>query len=168
MKGKNKTFKLISTIVGWATLGISVILAILFYIGLANDQTISSKVLHFIVVFVKKHIDTVNLLMYWTIIMVILAIVIAFLIGPILSIITNPKNLAKSLISIGVLVVVVLLAYSFSSGDISTINLNYTIDPEKLKKQLVFTETGLTTFYIMLGLTFVATLVAELKGLFKL
>jgi hypothetical protein len=153
MKGKNKTFKLISTIVGWATLGISVILAILFYIGIKNEQATASNI---------------DLLMNWTLVMVILAVVVAFLIGPILSIITEPKNLAKSLISIGVLVVVVLLAYSFSSGDISAIKLNYTIDPEKLRKQLVFTETGLTTFYIMLGLTFVATLVAELKGLFKL
>ncbi len=153
MKSKNKTFKLIAQITGWITLSISVILAIVFYVSIKNETATSANI---------------DLLMNWTLVMVILAVIVAFVLGPIISIITNPKSLAKSLISIGVLVVVVLLAYSFSTGDISTVHLNYTIDPEKLRKQLIFTETGLTSFYIILGLTFAATLVAELKSLLKL
>lgn len=151
MKNKNLLIKRISQIVGVSAIVISVVLAFLFYINIKEPKTLSSFI---------------NILMNWTIIMVVLAIAFAFLIGPIVSIISNPKSLIKGLISVGVLVVIVVIAYTLSSGDITTVHLNYEI--ANLQSQLIFTETGLITFYIMGGITVLAVIVAEVMNIFKL
>jgi len=151
MKNKNLLIKRISQIVGITAIVVSMVLAFLFYINIKDEKTLDSFI---------------NLLMNWTVIMVILAIAFAFLIGPIVSILSSPKSLIKGLISIGVLVVIVVVAYTFSSGDVTTVHLNYEI--ANLQSQLIFTETGLITFYIMGGITVLAVIVAEIVSIFKL
>lgn len=151
MKNKNLLIKRISRVVGIATILISVVLAFLFYLNIKDEKTLSSFI---------------DMLMNWTIVMVVLAIAFAFLIGPIVSIISNPKSLIKGLISIGVIIVVVVIAYTLSSGDVTTVHLNYEV--KNLQSQLMFTETGLITFYIMGAVTVLAIIVAEVMSLFKL
>ncbi len=104
--------------------------------------------------------------MNWTIIMIALAVIVAFIIGPVVSIISNPKSLVKGLVSIGVLVIIVVIAYTMSSGDTSTIHLSYHIP--NLQSQLIFTETGLLSLYILFAITVLAVIVAETKNIFKL
>ena len=58
------------------------------------------------------------------------------------------------------------LAYAFSSGDVSTVHLNYEMD--NLQQKLTFTELGLITFYIIGGMTVVAILLSEVKSFLKL
>ena len=147
----NNVVKKIATITGWVALGISVILALVYYVGIGDDQKVAANV---------------NLLMTWTQILLIIIIVFAFLIGPILSILTNPKSLVKGLVSLGVLGVVILLAFIFSKADVTTVNLLYEI--EGLQQKLKLTEVGLISFYIIASLTILAILFSEIKSLLKL
>ena len=147
----NKLVKRIPQITGIAVLSISVLLAILYYFGISNDAKVSANF---------------DLMYNWTRILLVVIIALAFLIGPIISIITNPKGLVKGGISIVVLIVIFGLAYAFSSGDVTTVHLNYEI--EGLQQKLTFTEIGIISFYLIGGLTIVAILLSEVKSLLKL
>jgi len=147
----NNTVKKIATITGWVALGISVLLAVIYYVGIGNEVKVAANV---------------NLLMNWTQILLIVIIVFAFLIGPILSVLTNPKSLVKGLISIGVLGIIILFAFIFAKADVTTVNLLYEI--EGLQQKLKFTEVGLISFYIIASLTILAILLSEIKSLLKL
>jgi hypothetical protein len=147
----NNLVKRISQITGYVVLGISVLLAVVYYFGIGDEIKVSANV---------------DLMMNWTIILIIVIIALAFLIGPIISVITSPKTLVKGGISIGILLVIFALAYAFSGGDVSTVYLNYEI--EGLKQKLAFTELGLISFYIIGALTVFAIFVSEIKSLLKL
>lgn len=153
MKDKNKLVKLIAQIVGLATIAISVILAFLYYAGIKDENALASNV---------------DLMFTWTIILVVAIVAFAFLIGPIVSIINNPQTLIKGLISIGVLAVVVIIAYSLTNPDVSRIQL---VDKDKivnLEKQITFAETGIISFYIFTGLVILGIVISEIKSLLKL
>ena len=148
---KNLLIKRIAQITGWVAILVSVVLAVLFYINIKNDNALQSYI---------------DLMMNWTLIMAVLAVLIAFVIGPIVSMISNPKSIVKALISLGVILVIFVLGYALSKGDVNTVHLN--IEVENLQSKLIMTETGLISMYIMAGLTILAVLVAEIKNIFKL
>lgn len=148
---KNKLIKRISQITGWVVLGISVLLAVVYYVGIGDEMKVSANI---------------DLMMNWTIILIIVIVALAFLVGPIMSIISSPKTLLKGGVSIAILLVIFGIAYALSSGDVSTVHLNYEI--EGLKQKLAFTELGLISFYIIGGLTVLAIFVSEIKSLLKL
>lgn len=153
MKDKNKLVKLIAQIVGLATIAISVILAFLYYAGIKDENALASNV---------------DLMFTWTVILVVAIVAFAFLIGPIVSIINNPQTLIKGLISIGVLAVVVIIAYSLTNPDVSRIQL---MDKDKilnLEKQITFAETGIISFYIFTGLVILGIVISEIKSFLKL
>lgn len=151
MKDKNLIIKRISQIVGIVTIAFSLVIAVIYYLNVKDADALS---------------PLIDLSMNWALILVLVAIAFAFLVGPIVSIISNPKSLIKGMISVGVLVLIVVIAYTTSSGDVSTVQLNYNI--ENLQSQLIFTETGLATLVIVVGLAFLAVIVLELKSLLKL
>lgn len=153
MKDKNKIVKLIAQFVGFGALLISVILGIMYYLGIKDESALATNV---------------DLMFTWTTILVIAIITIAFLIGPIVSVISNPQSLIKGLISIGVLAVVVIIAYSQINPDPSTIHLASKDAIENLPKKISFAETGIITFYIFTGLVILGIIVSEVKSLLKL
>jgi len=155
MKDKNKIVKLVSQIVGFGALLISAILGIVFYLGIKDESAVASNV---------------DMMITWAVVLVIAIIVFAFLIGPIVSVLSNPQSLIKGLISIGVLAVVVIIAYSLTNPDISRINIIKIdqMDLDVLKKQITFAETGIISFYIFTGLVLAGIVVSEIKGLLKL
>ena len=148
---KNLLIKRIAQITGWVAILVSVVLAVLFYINIKNDNALQTYI---------------DLMMNWTLIMAVLAIFIAFIVGPIMSMITNPKSAVKALIATAVMIIIFVLGYALSKGDVSTVHLN--IEVENLKSKLIMTETGLISLYIMAGLTILAVIVAEVKNIFKL
>ncbi len=153
MKDKNKLIKRISQVVGFTALIVSVIFAVMFYLGINDEATLASNV---------------NLMIGWAVILTIAVVVVAFLFGPIMSTLSNPQSLVKGLISLGVLAIVFIIAYTMSKGDITTVHLAHPDKITNLKGKLVFTETGIYAFYIFAALGVLGVLVAEIKSLLKL
>lgn len=151
MKDKNKTIKLVSQIVGVAALAISVGLSVVYYLGINNEVSLNNNV---------------DMMIKWTVLLVGIAILFAFLLGPIISVLSNPKSLFKGVISIGVLAAIFIVAYVLAKADVSTVDLYSKVD--NLEGKLKFTETGLIALYIVVGLTILAVVFSEIKSLLKL
>jgi hypothetical protein len=150
MKDKNLLIKRIAQITGWIAIIVSTVLAVMFYINIKDPKALDYYI---------------DILMNWTVIMAVLALIVAFVVGPILSMIANPKSLVKGLVSVGVLVIIFILGYSLSKGDVSTVHLNITV--KNLQTKLIMTETGLISTYIIAGITVLAVIVAEVRNIFK-
>ncbi len=151
MKNKNLIIKRISQVIGIVTIAFTAVIAVFYYLNIKDADALS---------------PIIDLFMNWAVILTIAAILVAFVVGPVVSIISNPKSLIKGMISIGILVLIVVIAYTTSTGDVSTIDLNY--DIENLQSQLIFTETGLATLVIVVSLAILAVIVGEVKSLLKL
>lgn len=147
---KNLLIKRISQITGLLAIAITVVLAVLFYINLNNADSLNN------------YIDTLFIV---TLVVGVLALIFAFIIGPIISMAANPKSITKALISIGVLVVVFLVAYAMSSPDTSKIILQIKVN--NLPQKVLYTETGLIALYIMAGLAVLAIIVEGVLNLFN-
>lgn len=90
--------------------------------------------------------------------------VAVMVISPVYGFITNPKNLVKMLISVAVLAVVIIAAYSIAGNDFTDYRL------EELKTTAETSKLvgmGLYATYIAFGLTVVAILYSSVIKLFK-
>lgn len=148
---KNNLIKRIAQITGWIALGISIVLAVMYYIGISDDIKVSANI---------------DLMMNWTLILLLVVIVFAFVIGPITSILTNPKSIIKGLISLIILGAIVGVAFSMSSSDTSGIHIVKEIS--NLEEKAKITDVGLISLYIMGGMTILAIFISEIKSLLKL
>ena len=87
--------------VGLAALLVSVVLAFIYYLSINNEAALQSNV---------------DLMIVWTVFLIIAALLFAFIIGPIVAVISNPKSLYKGLISFGALALIVIISYSLAKG----------------------------------------------------
>jgi len=90
--------------------------------------------------------------------------VAVMVISPLYGFITNPQNIVKMLISIALMVVIVVLAYSLAGNDFSDYRL------EELKTTTEISRLvgmGMFVTYITFGLTVVAILYSSIIKLFK-
>ena len=90
--------------------------------------------------------------------------VAVMVISPIVGFITNPQNIVKMLISIAVMVIVVVIAYSLAGNSFSDYRLeelNITANTSKL------VGMGILATYITFGLTILAILYSAIIKLFK-
>jgi len=94
---------------------------------------------------------------------VILALVV-LIVTPVYTIITNPQNLSKMLISVVLLIVVLAVSYGLSSNAFSPLYLE-TYKTTAETSRLV--GAGLYAIYITLGLSFVAILYSGIMNIFK-
>ena len=85
-------------------------------------------------------------------------------VSPIYGFIINPKNIKKLLISVGVAVVVVIIAYSLAGNSVTEVqSVKYGLTEAGSKRVGV----GLYTTYIAFGLAIVALLYSSIVKLFK-
>ncbi len=122
-------------------LALSVIPGVLFYAGMLDTE----------------------LFINWAKILLIVGVAV-MVISPIYGFITNPQNLVKMLISIVMMVVVIVVAYSLAGNDFSEYRL------EELKTTAETSRLvgmGLFATYIAFGLTVVSILYASVIKLFK-
>lgn len=122
-------------------LALSVIPGVLFYAGMLDTE----------------------LFINWAKILLIVGVAV-MVISPIYGFITNPQNLVKMLISIVMMVVVIVIAYSLAGNDFSEYRL------EELKTTAETSRLvgmGLFATYIAFGLTVVSILYASVIKLFK-
>jgi len=142
--------KKIVNLIGLITIGITVILAILFFLGINDNAKIASNF---------------NILYYWTLILTVVIAVIAFLVGPILSLLLNLKGLGKSLFFIIGIAVILGLAFILSKGDPNTIYMAK--KPENIASIAYYTEVGLFTFYFIAVISIIAVIGSEIRNIIK-
>ncbi len=122
-------------------LALSVIPGVLFYAGMLETE----------------------LFINWAKVLLIVAVAV-MVISPIYGIITNPQNIIKLLISLAVMVVVIVVAYSLAGNEFSEYRLEElktTADTSRL------VGMGLYATYIAFGLAIVAILYASIIKIFK-
>jgi hypothetical protein len=99
----------------------------------------------------------------WGKFMLILGVAVIIL-APIYTIIVNPKNLVKMLISIVILAVILGVSYSFAKNQLTPLQLEtYKITPETSK----LVGMGLIASYITFGLSIIAILYSGVVKIFK-
>ena len=127
-------------------LAISVILAVYFYINIKN-LTVSEAPL--------------NIFFYWAYFLLGLTVLVAFIIGPLVGLIQNPKSAVKGVVALIGLLAVFAIAYSFSS----TTPVELSIEVKNMDFALRLADTSLYSMYILGALGILAIIVAELKEL---
>lgn len=122
-------------------LAISVIPGVMFYLGFLETE---------------MFINIAKLLL-------ILAAIIMVL-SPIYGIITNPQNIVKLLISVGLIVVVVIVGYALAGDSVSEIQ---SVKHGLTEKSSKMVGTGLYVTYIAFGLTVLSLLYSSVIKIFK-
>lgn len=90
--------------------------------------------------------------------------VAVMVISPIAGFITNPQNIVKMLISIAVMVVVIIVAYSIAGNNLTDYRLEELQTTAEVSKLV---GMGIYATYITFGLTVVAILYSSIIKLFK-
>lgn len=142
--------KKIVNLIGIITIAITVVLALVFFLGMSDNAKIASNF---------------YMLYYWTLILILVVAIIAFLIGPILTLLQNPKGLGKSLIFIIGVAVILGLAFLLAKGDANSILM--TKKPENIASIAYYTEVGLFTFYFVAVVSIIAVIGSEIRNIIK-
>lgn len=100
----------------------------------------------------------------WSFVLLIATAVIA-IIFEIVKLVINPKNAIRTLISIGVMVVIVVIA--FSLGDATPLHLPGYEGADNVPSMLLMADTFLYTTYFLFGIAIIAILYTELSRLFR-
>ncbi len=80
-------------------------------------------------------------------------------------VVTNPENAKRSLVSLGLIAVVVGLSYLMADGTpLSIIGYEGT---DNVSSMLILTDVGLFVFYILFGITVASILFSEVSRFFK-
>jgi hypothetical protein len=141
----------ITSILSYLLAGVSIVLFAMFYFGGKVPGTAGTSM--------EEPLITETIL-YWAYIMVGIASVAA-MVFPIANMIMNPKNGKKTLIGLGTGLVVIFIAYQFSSGEV--MNISGYDGPDNVPLTLKLTDTGLYTTYILASLAIVLILYSEVS-----
>lgn len=106
---------------------------------------------------------TLNLMLGWSFAMVILTIVLT-IVMPLVAVFQNPKSAVRSLIGLGVIVVVFLVSYALATDDPITLANGNVIDNSF---ELKFSDTALYATYIAFAGVILSILYGELYKVFK-
>ena len=82
-----------------------------------------------------------------------------------INLLLHPANTKKSLLSLGLIGVVVGIAYTLSDG--TPLKIVGYDGNENIPSMLILTDTGLYTFYILMGIAVLAIVGTEMYRLFK-
>src|SRR6056297_243551 len=146
----------ISSIVLYGLVAVSVILLALFYFGNDVAGTEGTRM--------EEPVIT-NTILTWAYILGIVSAV--FALGfTVVNIFTNAKATKKAAITVGILLVLVLIAYGFASDQLMELGVNYD-GPDNNPDTLERVGTGLITMYLLLGVAVVSILYSEVSKYFK-
>lgn len=113
--------------------------------------------------FMFSDVLSVDGMLNWAKLLLIIGVVI-MVISPIYGFIINPRNAVKMLISLGILAVILIIAYSMSGNTFTDLELE-TLKTTASTSKIV--GTGLYVTYIALGLGVLAAIFASLVKAFK-
>jgi len=106
----------------------------------------------------------VNWILIYSAILLITVVTVAFVINPILKVISNPKGVVRTVISIAILAIIVGIAYSLSSTEA----VNLIGNTEEISNgSLILADTTLYASYILTVLVVLAIIASEVKRLLK-
>ena len=154
-----KTLSKILNIVLLVLLAISVLFGALFYIKIAPlpDENVPAELMKYI-----------NWFMVWAAILTVLVVFFAVIVGPIMSIISDPKGIIKSLISIVVIGIIIGIGFAISSPSMEGIHIAGELgEIANISAKLRVADACLYTTYILSGLGILAIFFAEIKSLLK-
>lgn len=106
---------------------------------------------------------TLNLMLVWSFVMIVLTIALT-VIMPLITVFQNPKSAVRSLIGLGLIVVVFLVSYALATDDPITLASGKVIDDSF---QLKFSGTALWATYIAFAGVILSILYGELYKVFK-
>ena len=156
---KQKLLIRIAEIFFLVLMGISIVLTLVFYL---NTGRINSAAL--LSTQISQIGPILNLLINWTFILCVLAVV--FAIGfPAIQMIANPKSGLKALISLVVIGVLMFIAYQLGDGTIMEI-AGYN-GPDNIPSRLKLSDMVLYSMYGMTVVAVIALLYAEISKLLK-
>ncbi len=116
-----------------------------------------------LVIFFFLNVVSLDLLIYWCYFLVIFTTVIIF-VFPIASLIMNPKNSIKVLISLGVMVVLAIISYSLSQVNFTELQLEKLGTTASTVKNV---GAGLIFTYILAALAVLSIVYASISRIFK-
>lgn len=105
-----------------------------------------------------------DLFIGWAYVLIGIAVVAA-IVPAVIQIVTQPKNAVKSLISVAVVAVFVLIAYSLSDG--TPMNLIGYEGSDNVPSMLKFADTLIFTTYFLLAGAIISIIYAEIAKVFK-
>lgn len=106
---------------------------------------------------------TLNLMLVWSFVMIVLTIALT-VIMPLITVFQNPKSAVRSLIGLGLIVVVFLVSYALATDDPITLANGKVIDDSF---ELKFSDTALWATYIAFAGVILSILYGELYKVFK-
>lgn len=106
---------------------------------------------------------TLNLMLVWSFVMIFLTIALT-VIMPLITVFQNPKSAVRSLIGLGLIVVVFLISYALATDDPITLASGKVIDDSF---ELKFSDTALWATYIAFAGVILSILYGELYKVFK-
>ncbi len=156
---KQKLFIRIAEIFFLALMGISILLTVIFYLNTGKINSADPLSMQ-----ISQIGPILNVLLNWTLLLCGLAVL--FAIGfPALQMITNPKSGIKALISLGVLGLLMFVAYQLGDGTIMEI-AGYN-GPDNIPTRLKMTDMIIFSVYGMVVVAVCAVLYAEISKLLK-
>lgn len=153
----SNTFAKILSILLAVLFAIAAILGLLFYMKVVPVDAAGE-------VITEDLMKYVNWILMYAAILLVLVVFVAFIVNPLLKIVSNPKGVIRSVISIAVLAAIVGISYSM--GTVEEIKL---VEPvENLDGKQILADTTLYAAYILSALVVLAIVVGEGKKLLKL
>lgn len=156
-----KVLKLLARIPMFLFLFVAVVLTVMFVIGTSGTDDRAELM------------RVVNPPIVYTYVLLVIAVVL--LLGfTVVNLVTNPRGAVKTLLGVGVLVVVFLIAYALSSDEPLQM-ANGTLygsnaDPKVASSQMrevVMTDVGIIATYILTGIAVLALLVTGVRAFLK-
>ncbi len=158
---KSLSQKLVSVLL-YLILAISVVLLGIFYYKVSGATFASEKPTF------EEQINAygsiVDIFIGWAYVLIIVG-ALAALIPAIFQMVTQPKNAVKSVISIAIVAVIVLIAYALSDG--TPLDLPAYEGADNVPPTLKFADTMLFTMYFLLAGAIVSIIYAEIAKVFK-
>ncbi len=132
---------------------ISAILVLLFYMNVVADDTTP-----------PDQQPILDYFLNWSVVLLIASVIFAAVVSPIFTVIHNPKAAVKSLISIGVLGLVILVSYLSADGTL----MKFTVETSGNEpSSLILGDTCLYSVYILTVLGIIAVAASEVMKFFK-
>lgn len=152
--------KLVSVFL-YFVLAVSVVLLAIFYyktsgLVLPKEATFQEEI--------DAYGSILDLFIGWAYVLIGIAVVTA-VVPAVVQMVTQPKNAVKSLISIAVVALFVLIAYSLSDG--TPMNLIGYEGKDNVPSMLKFADTMIFTMYFLLAAAIISIIYAEVAKVFK-
>ncbi|MFO8020847.1 MAG: hypothetical protein R6U65_00165 [Perlabentimonas sp.] len=148
----NKLIELLVKIFSWTLMGVSVIVALVYFFRISGAEA-------------EQEIVVAEPYILWALILLGLTAFLAILF-PIINIVLNPKNAVKALLGLITIGVVFLIGYLGSDTtpiESAVSNPDFS-DPAVLR----FADTGIIATYILLGVAILSLIFTGIRSLIKL